>query len=188
MLNFPNHFHLSLFPYIYALPGAMSHLDKTKRQMKKVTKTPTKKAAKKSVKTEVKKPEAPSVAKDVKGITKVVKPAKSKRDESVYKFEGNEYGKGRLVHAIMASYLKAHPRIDIKKLEEVFPSNLIHRYGVFAPLSEAKERSKERKRYFIADTEILEVGGKKICICNQITAPIVDKFIEHCATLGLKIK
>ena len=173
---------------IYASPGATSHLGQNKRQMKKATKPATKKAAKDlKVKTDVSKViAAPAEVKDEK--TKAHKPTKSKRDESVYKFENVEYGKGRLVHAIVASWIKAHPKADIKKLEETFPHNLIHRYGVFTTLADAKERSAERKRYFIGESEILEVGGKKICVCNQITAEIVNKFIEHCATLGLKVK
>ncbi|MCX6276155.1 MAG: hypothetical protein NTV09_13215, partial [Bacteroidetes bacterium] len=83
-----------------------------------------------------------------------------------------------------------HPRINEAQLREVFPDSLVSRYGVFANLKSAKEKSKTsgKKRYFVNDSQVFELGGedgKKYAVTNQITSAIMVKFMEHIIAKGL---
>jgi hypothetical protein len=111
------------------------------------------------------------------------------RDETQYKFNGETLGKGRFLLAIVTAWARAHKNATAEQIEKAWPHTLIHRYGVLAPLKDAKERSNPRKRYFIdEEKEVLEIGGKKYAVCNQITAAIIEKVIAHCKEAGMKVK
>ena len=152
--------------------------------MKTAKKTAGKTATKKTV---TKKPTAKPEAPKEKDTTKK-KEAAPERDETQYKFNGETLGKGRFLLAMVHAWVKAHPKATEKQLEEAWPHNLIHRYGVFAPLKEAKEKSNPRKRYYIDEKDVFELCAKKYAVCNQITAAIIEKVLEHTKQMGLKVK
>ena len=150
-------------------------------------KTATKKAAKKSVakKTIVKKDE-PKTDKPVAEKEKQVQ----ERDTKQFLFNGEKLGKGPFVLAAVRHYVKHHPKVSLTDLKKVFPDTLISRYGVFTDLKTALDKSKTsgKKRYFINDDQVFEVGGKKYAVTNQITAQIMEKFLSHLKEQGMNVK
>jgi hypothetical protein len=112
------------------------------------------------------------------------------RDTSKYKFQGEEYGKGKLVLAIITEYVKTHKKITLPKLKEVFADESLQpRYGVIVELNKAR-KLEGRPRHFIAEDQILTLGGdkKKVVVCNQWGAGNIDPFIKVARSLGYTIK
>jgi len=112
------------------------------------------------------------------------------RDNSKYKFNGEEYGKGPLVRAVVAKYVEDHPDNTYKQLKEVFPDTLMKRFGVFANEAEAKKLSGNKPRYFLKPEQMIKIKGQKepIAICNQWTAALIAPFVDCARKLGYKIK
>ncbi|MBL1232561.1 MAG: hypothetical protein COA31_007570 [Flavobacteriales bacterium] len=106
-----------------------------------------------------------------------VKVDKGGRDVSKYKFNGQEYGKSRLAHAIITSYVKKN-KPTYKQLCEVFPVKLIPPYGLIKPKAEALEVSKDRDRFFLKDHEVIELPDGPVCVSNQFTKERIEKLIR----------
>jgi hypothetical protein len=102
---------------------------------------------------------------------------KGGRDVSKYQFNGQEYGKSRLAHAIISAYVKkTKPTYD--QLCEVFPVKLIPPYGLIKPKAEALDVSKDRARFFLKDHEVLDLPDGPVCVSNQFTKGRIDKLIR----------
>tara|TARA_R110002072_G_scaffold288828_2_gene455122 strand:- start:4139 stop:4714 length:576 start_codon:yes stop_codon:yes gene_type:complete len=116
------------------------------------------------------------------------KEVKSTRDNTKYKFNGIEYGKGRLAHAIISFYVKKN-KPTYKKLCKVFPINLTPPYGLIKPKQEALELSKERARFFIKEHEQIKLPDGLVCVSNQFTKDRINKMIKLAQEdLGYKIE
>lgn len=102
---------------------------------------------------------------------------KGGRDVSKYKFNGQEYGKSRLAHAIISVYVKKH-QPTFEQLAAIFPVKLIPPYGLIKPKAEALEVSKDRNRFFLKDHEVLELPDGPVCISNQFTKDRIEKLIR----------
>ncbi len=144
------------------------------------------------VKTEVK--EEPAIVGDEvkkeEPAAEKTKAISSTRDNSKYKFNGVEYGKGPLVRAVVAAHIEAHNEISFKDLKLAFPDTLMKRFGVFAIEAEAKKLSGNKPRYFLKPEQMIKIKGQKepIAICNQWTAALIEPFIKVAKELGYKIK
>ena len=111
-------------------------------------------------------------------VTKEEKPA-SKRDTTKYDFDGLKgLSKGRLALAIVKRYcLEKKPTLN--ELKEIFPDKIVKPYGIIRTLDESKEVSKDRKRFFINDEDVITLNdGSKICISNQFTTHRIALVIE----------
>lgn len=106
-----------------------------------------------------------------------VKVDKGGRDVSKYKFNGVEYGKSRLAHAIILFYVKKN-KPTFKQLCDVFPIKLVLPYGLISKKKEALEVSKDRARFFIKEHEQIELPDGLICVSNQFTKDRIDKLIN----------
>jgi hypothetical protein len=111
------------------------------------------------------------------------------RDMRKFKFNGEQYTKGGLVHAVVAEFVAKHKNIGIAKLKENFPDELIQRFGVFQEISKAKQfASGGRDRYFMQDEKIIKLKDKKIAVCNQWTSENIKLFLSAAKKLGFVIK
>jgi len=112
------------------------------------------------------------------------------RDNSKYKFNGEEYGKGPLVRAVVAKYVEDHPDTTHKQLKEIFPDTLMKRFGVFANETEAKKLSGNKPRYFLKPEQMIKIKGQKepVCVCNQWSASLMPNLLAVIKELGYKIK
>lgn len=117
-------------------------------------------------------------------------PGKSKgRNNDKYQFNGNSYGKGPLVREVVRQYVAGHPKTTLKQLKEVFPDELLHRFGIFQEIEKARELSGARERFFFKDEHQIKLGDRKtIVACNQFTSANIQPFLRAAKALGFKIK
>ena len=110
------------------------------------------------------------------------------KDFSKYLFEGNTYGKSRLVLAVVQKYVEDYQPSTFQELEEAFPSSLQGSLGVVKRIQDVSEKYKGNggvKRYFIKEDEIIHLSsGEQAIVCTQWGASNLEKFIEY-AILGL---
>jgi hypothetical protein len=107
-----------------------------------------------------------------------------------YVFEGKEYGKGRLVLAIITAHVKAHPAITSNDLLKTFPKRLQgSSRGVFDPKEKAMEafNREGRKRHFLDENELLQLSDGVVAVSTQWGVN-TDNFIDHARSLGYKIE
>jgi hypothetical protein len=127
-------------------------------------------------------------------LPKAAKPKKEKgdRDRTGYTFDGEMYGKGPLVLAIIRAHVKANPKITFDLLKKAFPDELLKGYGIFQTYERAMVISAVRKRFFLKDEQLVTVrdnAGKpvKIAICNQHSFATIVHVIAQAQKLGHKI-
>lgn len=120
--------------------------------------------------------------------TTTIKPKTASRDSSKYKFEGEEYGKGPLVRAVVSKYVEDNPKTTYKQLKEVFPDELLKRFGIFQDEKTAKEIAPKGKRYFEKPEQMIKLKDRHIVVCNQFTLANIQPFLKVAKTLGYKIK
>jgi len=133
---------------------------------------------------ELKEKKAPKVK-----LPKAQKPVKEKgdRDRNGYTFNGEQYGKGPLVLAILREHVRANPKSTFDLLKKAFPDELLKGYGVFQSYEKAMDISKVRKRFFLNDNQLVRLNDKNIAICNQWSSDNILPFLSHARKLGYKI-
>ncbi|WP_220452545.1 hypothetical protein [Colwellia sp. RSH04] len=112
-------------------------------------------------------------------------------DNTKYLFNGNSYGKGRLVHAVVKQFIeKEQPTIE--QLKTAFPKSLQGSIGVFHTQHEYDKRKQSsndnKERFFIKVADLLTVGGEGIVVCIEWGKGNIELFVEHALKLGFDIK
>ena len=110
------------------------------------------------------------------------------RDSSKLTFNGQEYGKGPLVRAVLAQYVADHPDTDYKKLKEVFPDDLLKRFGIFQDEETAAVIAKKGNRYFTKPEQVIKLKDKSVVVCNQFTLTNIQPFLKVAKQLGYEVK
>jgi len=106
-------------------------------------------------------------------------------DKSSYIFNGNTYGKGRLVLAVVEQYVSDNDGLAKKELEERFPAALQGSIGVISSIEEAEGKYKG-KRHFVKN--VIKLTNATVAVCNQWGSKNIDKFVQHAAgELGYNI-
>lgn len=106
-------------------------------------------------------------------------------NKSKYIFNGNTYGKGRLVLAIVEQCVSDNDGLAKKELEERFPAALQGSIGVISSIEEAEGKYKG-KRHFVKNA--IKLTNATVAVCNQWGSTNIDKFVQHAAgELGYKI-
>ena len=114
-------------------------------------------------------------------------PKSADRDSSKYRFNGQKYGKGPLVRAIVEQYVKDNPIITYDELKKVFPNTLMPRLGVFEDVETAKKLARGGNRYFTKPEHIIKLANKKIVVCNQWTLALLTEFLSCTEALGFTL-
>jgi hypothetical protein len=109
------------------------------------------------------------------------------RDLTTYKFNGIDYNKTRLAHALVAQYVK-DKRPGLKGLLEIFPDEIVKPYGMIRKIEEAKEISKDRLRFLVKPDEEIKVRDCVIACSNQWTPDRIEILLGIAKKLGYKIK
>jgi len=117
---------------------------------------------------------------------------KGKKDYSKYTFKGTQYGKGRLVQAVVKDYVQTNPGISFEDLLLVFPHELArHKYGVFDRTEVAEkyfiDSGSKYKRFYMNEGDIITLSDAKIVVCSQFGKDNMDPFLEACKKLELEI-
>lgn len=112
------------------------------------------------------------------------------RNNDKFTFNGQEYGKGPLVRTLVAQYVADNPNTTLKKLKEVFPDDLMKRFGIFQDIDKAREISgKKYDRYFFKEEHQIKLKDKTvIVVCNQWTSENIKPFLEVIKKLGYDVK
>lgn len=113
-----------------------------------------------------------------------------RRDITKYSFNGDVYGKARLVHAVIAKHVTNHPEITYQQLQNDFPKNLQDgNLGVFNELNHVMKKFSEfeNKRHYVKPDEVIPLSDKTITVCTQWGIGNIDRFIEHAKKLGHEI-
>ena len=117
------------------------------------------------------------------------KPSANGRDNTKYRFGNKNYGKGRLVQAVVKQYCEDNPDTSFAHLVNVFPNNLQGTLGVISSKSLADEiqTSTGRARHFIKPTDVIEIKDETIAVCSQWGIGNIDKFISRATKLGYDV-
>lgn len=92
------------------------------------------------------------------------------------------YGKGKMVEAVVNSYVQNNPSISIDALKEVFPNHLMKGYGVIR----AEDGTiKDYKRFYKSELP----DGTVFYICNQWGKDNTDNFVQYVNknVVGIKV-
>lgn len=112
-----------------------------------------------------------------------------KRDKTKYLFEGEVYGKGRLVLAIVKKFVADNKKTTFNELSEAFPKELQGSSGVFGKIEAAQaifERT-DHKRHFIKPDETIKLKGGAVAVCTEWGAGNIKRFIQAAKELGFEI-
>lgn len=116
--------------------------------------------------------------------------APGSKDTTRYEFNGETYGKGRLVLAIVKRYVADHPGITYAQLEAAFPRELQGSGGVVATIDAANHiyAVSGRKRHFLEPEEQIELADSKIVVSSQWGVRNIDGLLGRAAFLGYTVK
>jgi len=112
------------------------------------------------------------------------------RNKDQYKLDGQLYGKGRLVQAVVRKYVAENPKVTYKQLKEVFPDELLNRFGIFQDENTANSLSGSRPRFFMSEEkgDGIKLGDRKVVFTSsQFTADSVQPLLAVAKKLGMKI-
>lgn len=112
------------------------------------------------------------------------------KDYSTYNFDGNTYGKGKLVLAVVKKFVEDKAPSSFSDLLKAFPRNLQGSMGVVAiNVSDKDKGIGGVKRYFVDANETIPLSsGEEVFVCTQWGKENIEKFINHVTTvLGYKI-
>lgn len=107
------------------------------------------------------------------------------KDYTKYIFNGQKYGKNRLVLAVIKDYVEKNPTITFSQLKSKFPDHLQSR-ETFTTETEAKE--KRDRRNFIEPDELITLADETIAVSTQWGILNINPFIEHCRKMNIDIK
>ncbi len=110
------------------------------------------------------------------------------RDNSKFKFNGELYGKGPLVHAVVSQYVADNKGTTYKKLKEVFPDDLLKRFGIFQHQETAHQIAPKGGRYFSKPEQVIKLKDRSVIVCNQFTLANIQPFLKIAKSLGYKIR
>ncbi len=118
------------------------------------------------------------------------KPPAVGMDASKYKFDGQVFGKGRLVLAIVKRYVEAHPATTFAKLQQAFPKHCQGSLGVVATVEQANEiyTTTARKRHFLDPEDVIQLPDSTVAISSQWGIGNIDRFIAQARQLAFTIE
>lgn len=120
-------------------------------------------------------------------------PQKSGKDFTKYLFNGERYGKGRLVLAVVMDYIKNNPSATISELKKKFPDEtqydtfMTQRFGVVQTESYVKSMKWE-KRFYIKPEEKIHLADETVLVSKEWGAGNIDKFLAVAEKNGIKIE
>jgi hypothetical protein len=75
-----------------------------------------------------------------------------------------------------------------KKLKEIFPDELLKRFGIFQDEETAHQIAPKGGRYFSKPEQLIKLKDRTVVVCNQFTLANIQPFLKAAKTLGYKIK
>lgn len=116
----------------------------------------------------------------IKVKRKLEEQRETRKDHSRYKFNNNDFGKGKLALAIIKHYFNQNPNMSIEALSNDF-EHITHSQPIIETLEIAKNKAEltGRKRYFLDERDILTINnGTKYVVSNQWGKDNIEDIIE----------
>lgn len=112
------------------------------------------------------------------------------KDYSKFVFHGKELNKGRLVNAVIQSYVEQQPQTSYADFKQAFPDAIQGNYGVFALKVKAEELYQQsgHKRYYTDPDKFIPLNDETIATCTQWNPKNINSFINRARELGMKIE
>ena len=116
------------------------------------------------------------------------------KDYTKYKFNGKEYGKGRLVLSIVKEYVKQCNNIIFSDLKRTFPDDLqkstVMQFSSKRVVFEEKGaiQEQEEKRFFMDGDDLVSLNDCIVCVSREWNHENIKVFIKRAALLGVSIK
>ena len=113
------------------------------------------------------------------------------RDYSKFIFQGKEYNKGKLVHAVISAHVEQKPNITFSELKRDFPDSIQgSSLGVFDLTASAQGifQRTGHKRHHINQDEIIKLQDQSISTCTQWKPSNIKAFIDQAKKLGWSIE
>jgi hypothetical protein len=107
------------------------------------------------------------------------------KDYTQYIFNGQKFGKNRLVLAVIKDFVEKNPTITYSQLKSKFPDSLQGR-ETFTTETEAKQ--KRDRRNFIEPDELITLVDETIAVSTQWGLANINPFIDHCRKMNIEIK
>ena len=105
------------------------------------------------------------------------------RDFSTYQLDGEQYGKAKLVLAVIKKYVKEEKPLNFKELQDAFPDKLQGAKGVVRLYGNVSDKDKGiggQKRYFVDANDVVKLdSGEEVVVCTQWGVGNIDNFIKH---------
>lgn len=112
-----------------------------------------------------------------------------KKDYSKYYFNDVEYGKGRLVLAVVTDFVSSNPGMTINKLKNIFPKYIQGSIGVLNELQyvQNKYEGKNHQRHFLKPYELIRLKDCTVAVSTEWSMGNIDNFIRHAKMIGYMI-
>ncbi len=108
------------------------------------------------------------------------------KDTTKYLFNGIQYGKGKLVLAVVKKYMQDHPSTSAQLLQTIFPKELQGSIGVVKLLSETSINCHDpAKRFYLND--VIQTSTQDCAVCSQWGIDNINNFIKKAGSLGMEI-
>lgn len=112
-------------------------------------------------------------------------------DQTKYRFEGEVYGKNRLVLAVITAYAASHPGVSYAELRAVFPDKIQGRTpGCFSTVEAAQQviDSTGHRRHFIAPHQLIQLEDATVAVSTQWGIKNIGRFLDVATRLGFQIQ
>lgn len=101
-----------------------------------------------------------------------------------YLFEDNSYGKGKLVLALVKSFVSNNPDMQVVDIQKVFPKRLHSKFNVVEVIKDAADKTDKQRRFFLDANQIIKLkDGTVLAVCSQWGSNNIDNVINHCVEL-----
>lgn len=110
------------------------------------------------------------------------------KDHTQYSYKNVNYGKGRLVLAIVTDFIKNNPHYSYQDIVKIFPKQIQGSVGVIGEYNSVIEAYKDvdHKRHFIKDVIALS-NGEKIVVSTEWGKSNISNFLRIAKELGYNI-
>ena len=125
-------------------------------------------------------------ARTISAVEQSSEAVKGKRDTTKYTFNGETFGKGRLVLAVVKDYVSKNPDTTFDGLKKAFPDewqaggSKSSNRAVFVRLIEAENHFKDKghRRHFIKKGEAIQLSDEVIAVSNQWGIGNIGDFVD----------
>jgi hypothetical protein len=119
----------------------------------------------------------------------IFKVANNAKDNTKYRFANKNYGKGRLVQAVVRQYCEDNPATTFSHLIKVFPNNLQGTLGVVSSKTAAEDilANTGRARHFVKPTDFIEIQDETVAVSSQWGIGNIDRFISAMNEIGYPV-